>query len=102
MELGHDREHQVVVACQAGEIVDEDDIEGFGLSGLDEGGEAGAILAGARLGLVGVDVLFDDVEAALERELATGGDLILDALWPLVLGAVSGVDGWSHLIPPSL
>jgi len=96
MELGQDGQHEVVIARQPREVIDQHEVEGALLSGGEERGQSRAVFPGARLGLVGVDVLFENREAALGREAATRGHLVLDAFGALILRAVSSIDGGAH------
>ncbi len=96
VELGQHGEHQVVIARQPREVVDQHELERALLAGGEEGGEPLAVSPGARLGLVGVDVLVENREAALGRKPATRGDLVLDAFGALILRAVSRIDSGAH------
>ena len=96
VELGQDREHEVVVPGQSREVVDQDHLEPAGPRRREEVGQRLTVAPGSRLRLIRVHILVRDLEAALLGEPPAGGDLILDALGALVLGAVAGVDGGAH------
>jgi hypothetical protein len=85
MKLGQYGEHQVVIARQPREVIDQHDLEGALLSGGEEGGQSRSVFPRARLGLVGVHVLFENRESALDREPATRGHLVCDAFGTLIL-----------------
>ena len=66
------------------------DLEGF------KSGERRPILASTGLRLVCVDVVVRGCQRPELRQRPACGDLIVDALGPLVLRAVAGVDRGSH------
>src|SRR5262249_32375005 len=84
-ELGVKRQQKVIVARQAGQIVDEHGLE---LSGTGRGKqrlEPGSISQGAGLRLVLIDVQRIDDVVAGGSELLAGLDLIGDAFGALIL-----------------
>jgi hypothetical protein len=60
VELREDREHQVVVASESGEIIDENQVELTPLRGREQRGEAVSIAPRSRLRLVPVDVVVEN------------------------------------------
>ncbi len=96
VELGQDREHEVVVPGQSREVVDQDHLEPAGPRRREEVGQRLTVAPGSRLRLIRVHILVRDLEAALLGEPPAGGDLVLDALGALVIRAVPGVDGGAH------
>ncbi|MEX1258774.1 MAG: hypothetical protein WEG36_14255 [Gemmatimonadota bacterium] len=96
MQLGNHREHEVVVAGEPREVVDQHYVELRVLGGGHQGHEPYPIAASPRFRLVGVDVVLQHGEAALGCEPPARTGLVLDALGALVLGAVPGVDGRTH------
>ena len=91
-------EHVEVVAGEPREIVNEDSLEEPLFGSLTQSSQLRTIEGGAGLGVISVDVLLGDDEAALGRSTGARGDLILDALLALVLGAVPGIDLMHPLI----
>ena len=84
-------EHVQVVAREARQIIDEDNVEQVLLRSCEEREQARSVLRSTGLGMIGVDVRFEDGKTPSRRLEAASGELILDALLTLILRGVAGV-----------
>jgi len=70
MELREHGEHEIVVAGEPGQVVDQHDLERAMLAGRKQRGQPPGVSPGARLGLISVGVLLEDHKSALGRDAA--------------------------------
>ena len=92
LKVREHRQHVRVVSSEARQVINEHNVEEALTSRIEQSAKLGPFEKSAGLRIVRVDVIIKHHEAHLHRGATTRGDLVLDALLPLILRAVPGID----------